>query len=78
MILESSMRPKYKDDHLEVTCGVTQDTLIRKGRWESEMTVNIPGYEIADAINLTPDIIKAGVTILGVTGTYTGENDVSL
>lgn len=27
---------------------------------------------------LIPENIKAGVTILGVTGTYTGENDTSL
>ena len=33
---------------------------------------------VADAIGLTADKIKAGETILGVTGIYTGENDVSL
>ena len=34
--------------------------------------------DVADAIGLTADKIKAGETILGITGTYTGENDVSL
>ena len=28
---------------------------------------------VAEAIGLTPDKIKSGETILGVTGTYTGE-----
>lgn len=34
--------------------------------------------QIAELIGLTADKIKAGETILGITGTYTGENDVSL
>ena len=34
--------------------------------------------DVANAIGLTADKIKAGETILGVTGTYTGEIDVSL
>ena len=34
--------------------------------------------DVADAIGLTADKIKAGETILGITGTYTGEIDVSL
>ena len=34
--------------------------------------------DVAEAIGLTADKIKAGETILGITGTYTGENDVSL
>lgn len=33
---------------------------------------------LADVIGLTADKIKAGETILGVTGTYTGEIDTSL
>lgn len=32
-----------------------------------------PGSTVAAAIGLTPDKIKAGETILGITGTYTGE-----
>ena len=34
--------------------------------------------DVANAIGLTADKIKAGETILGITGTYTGENDTSL
>ena len=34
--------------------------------------------DIATAIGLTADKIKAGETILGITGTYTGEEDISL
>ena len=34
--------------------------------------------DIIDVIGLTADKIKAGETILGITGTYTGENDTSL
>ena len=34
--------------------------------------------DVANAIGLTADKIKAGETILGITGTYTGEIDVSL
>lgn len=37
-----------------------------------------PYSQVAEAIGLTADKIKAGETILGITGTYTGENDVSL
>lgn len=42
-------------------------------------TVVILHYDkLAEEIGLTADKIKAGETILGITGTYTGENDVSL
>lgn len=34
--------------------------------------------DVAEAIGLTADKIKAGETILGITGTYTGEIDISL
>lgn len=34
--------------------------------------------DVAQVIGLTADKIKAGETILGITGTYTGEIDVSL
>lgn len=36
-------------------------------------TLNILYEDIVSAIGLTPDKIKSGETILGVTGTYTGE-----
>lgn len=36
------------------------------------------GSTVAAAIGLTADKIKAGETILGITGTYTGEDDISL
>lgn len=34
--------------------------------------------DVATVIGLTPDKIKAGETILGITGTYTGEPEASL
>lgn len=34
--------------------------------------------DLANAIGLTADKIKAGEIILGITGTYTGEDDISL
>ena len=42
------------------------------------MEFNAEYSDIAIAIGLTADKIKAGETILGITGTYTGETDVSL
>lgn len=42
------------------------------------MNFNADYSDVATAIGLTADKIKAGETILGITGTYTGENDVSL
>lgn len=42
------------------------------------MNFNADYSDVATAIGLTADKIKAGETILGVTGTYTGENDTSL
>ena len=47
---------------------------------DSNVSMNFnAGYsDVATAIGLTADKIKAGETILGITGTYTGENDVSL
>lgn len=54
-------------------------------RWYSPKYINnaIPVVSadqsmVATAIGLTADKIKAGETILGITGTYTGENDTSL
>ena len=38
-----------------------------------KMKLGIPYSMLASTIGLTADKIKAGVTILGITGTYTGE-----
>lgn len=40
------------------------------------MSINM--ITLAEGIGLTADKIKAGETILGITGTYTGEDDISL
>lgn len=48
----------------------TYDALIRTG---AKINAEIPYDIIADYIGLTADKIKAGETILGITGTYTGE-----
>ena len=70
--------------------GVTNDTENSKLRLttinttkqilDSNLNMEFNGEyaDVADAIGLTADKIKAGETILGITGTYTGENDVSL
>lgn len=44
----------------------------------TKFNINIEMSEMAEAIGLTADKIKAGETILGITGTYTGEDDISL
>lgn len=36
--------------------------------------VTIPNALLAEALGLSADVIKEGVTILGITGTYTGGN----
>lgn len=43
-----------------------------------KVQIMLSQVDVAEAIGLTADKIKAGETILGITGTYTGENDVSL
>lgn len=40
---------------------------------ETLLKINIPYVGIADLVGITPDNIKKGVTILGVTGTYEGD-----
>lgn len=40
---------------------------------QSKVKVGMPASTIATKIGLKPNVIKSGVTILGVTGTYTGE-----
>ena len=40
---------------------------------QSKVKVGMPASTIASKIGLRPNVIKSGVTILGVTGTYTGE-----
>jgi hypothetical protein len=47
------------------------DTWVLTGN--RKMKLGIPYAKLASAIGLTADKIKAGVTILGITGTYTGE-----
>ena len=42
------------------------------------MSINISDTELASHLGISSDKIKAGETILGVTGTYTGEIDTSL
>lgn len=47
-------------------------------RTNAIQNIHINVDDIIDVIGLTADKIKAGETILGVTGTYTGEIDISL
>lgn len=67
--VEPSAKSKYREDIIEVVCGIPQDTLLRKGSWESEIMVNVPEANIADAIVLTSDVIVKGHTVLGIDGT---------
>lgn len=45
---------------------------------DTKFYINVDKSILAQAIGLTADKIKAGETILGITGTYTGEDDISL
>lgn len=44
----------------------------------AKVTLSCSQYQMSQAIGLTADKIKAGETILGITGTYTGEPEASL
>lgn len=52
----------------------TIDTIRSFNEVNNKYNIEIPIDELVLAIGLTADKIKAGETILGVTGTYTGEN----
>ena len=58
---------------LRVLNDTEEDLIMRSGS-----SFSIKNSIVAEEIGLTADKIKAGETILGITGTYTGENDVSL
>ena len=45
---------------------------------DTKFYINVDKSILAQAIGLTEDKIKAGETILGITGTYTGEPEASL
>lgn len=45
---------------------------------DTKFYINVDKSILAQAIGLTADKIKAGETILGITGTYTGEPEASL
>lgn len=55
----------------QVVPGSKPDTWALTGN--RKMKLGIPYSELASKIGLTADKIKAGVTILGITGTYTGD-----
>lgn len=59
-----------EDSTLELT---TINTLKQTLDSNLNMKFSAPYADITTAIGLTPDKIKAGETILGITGTYTGE-----
>lgn len=53
-------------------------TLFKQGAQTGISILKEEQSDLANAIGLTADKIKAGETILGITGTYTGEDDISL
>ena len=64
-----------EDSTLELT---TINTLKQTLDSNLNMKFSATYSDIATAIGLTADKIKAGETILGITGTYTSEEDISL
>jgi hypothetical protein len=61
-------------DYIKLTGTVTTDMLFRSN---SKASIEVLKTTLAEYIGLTADKIKSGETILGITGTYTGQ-DVSL
>ena len=73
---------KLVDDNYEVNVGVMmvrgEKNPIYMDAENSSVKIKLPESTLANNIGLTANKIKAGETILGITGTYTGENDTSL
>ena len=61
-------------NYIKLTGTVTTDMLFRSN---SNASIEVLKTTLAEYIGLTADKIKSGETILGITGTYTGQ-DVSL
>ena len=61
---------KYVLLSYQVVPGSQPDTWALTGN--RKMKLGVTQSQLASAIGLTADKIKAGVTILGITGTYTG------
>lgn len=57
-------------DYIKLTGTVTTDMLFRSN---SNASIEVLKTTLAEYIGLTADKIKSGETILGITGTYTGE-----
>lgn len=73
----SILYTKYGDSSEQLFISSNVDTKFTMDT-NSNVVLSSNNTDVADAIGLTADKIKAGETILGITGTYTGENDVSL
>ena len=56
---------------VKVQGNMAKDTLVRKGVTN---VVSVPYAKLAEGIELTADKVKKDVTLLGITGTYTGDN----
>lgn len=68
---------RISSDQQDLLCTLdfTVDKLIRVG---AGVQMGCALTSFCEAFGITSDKIKAGETILGVTGTYTGEDDISL
>ena len=65
-----TLKASENENYLGVQGQIRSDIVLQRGA-NIDMRVNY--QDIANAIGLTADKIKSGETILGVTGTYTGE-----
>ena len=59
------------DDVSAFSAAYSENCFITSG---ARIGVTIPNALLAEALGLSADVIKEGVTILGITGTYTGGN----
>lgn len=76
-ITEDGSVQLQSNGQLRASATVSNDICLRSSATPRMIWLNLTESQVAEAIGLTADKIKAGETILGITGTYT-EEDVSL
>lgn len=63
------------DGQFKASATVPNDIYLHSDITPRMIWLNLTKTQVADAIGLTADKIKAGETILGITGTYTGTSE---